>query len=95
MANTTRAGAIHTQWCDQDTGESSNPANAVSTTACWDRPVWTKCRTPTQASASTAAQANSQGQVPRSSRATRPRSDWLRGKDNAPMWSVCHNSLVQ
>src|SRR5689334_3771717 len=32
-ADTTIAGATHTQWCDQDVGETSSPTPAVATSA--------------------------------------------------------------
>ena len=79
-ARVSRAGAHHTQWCDQDTGEMSRAAKALSDSAQQSCPAATACCMPRHATITTKADSASQTAMPsvvcRSSPA-RARTAWM------------------
>ena len=53
--SSTSSGATHTQWCSQDTGESSSPVNADTSSACTGRSRLWKRRTSSAAGMASSA----------------------------------------
>lgn len=75
------AGAAQTQWCDQDMGEISKPAAALSSRACVAWPVLRAPRMLVTARAATsklrASQSQARAGLVRPTRARVPSMDWL------------------
>ena len=63
-ARMSRPGAHQTQWCDQDTGEMSRAANALSDSARPSRQAASACRMPRHAATTTMAESISQAAAP-------------------------------
>src|SRR6516165_8338710 len=75
------AGAAQTQWCDQEMGEISNPAAALSNRAYVTCPAFRAPRMPVTARAAASRHRTSQSHVSagwlRPRRARAPSIDWL------------------
>src|SRR6516165_4538805 len=83
------AGAAQTQWCDQEMGEISNPAAALSERADVTWPALSAPRMPVTARAAASRLRASQSQVragvPRPRRARVLSTDWLAAKQMPPI----------
>jgi predicted TIM-barrel enzyme len=87
---TTSTGTSQTQWCTQETGDTSNPHNAVTASAtgsCTRRITKT-----VNAITTTATKIHSDTWE---SRANAPRSDWLPTCAGGPIRSPANTSFVQ
>jgi hypothetical protein len=88
--STASNGASHTQWCTHDTGDTSNPHNAVTPTAYGSR---TRGITYTANASTTTAGITHSDSWPR--RANAPRNDWLDTNAGDPIRSPSNTSFVQ
>ena len=85
-ARVSRPGAHHTQWCDQDTGEMSRAANALSTSA---RQSWSAARArrmPRYATTTTTAESVSQAASPTGVRGSSPARARTATRTGWPLW---------
>jgi hypothetical protein len=88
--STTSTGTSQTQWCTQETGDTSNPHNAVTASATGS---FTRLITKTVATRTTSA-STTQSES-RDNRANAPRSDWLPTCAGGPIRSPANTSFVQ
>ncbi|GAB3870130.1 hypothetical protein GCM10029964_004000 [Kibdelosporangium lantanae] len=88
--STASNGTSHTQWCTHDTGDTSNPNNAVTPTAYGSR---TRGITYTANAITATAGITHSDSWPR--RANTPRNDWFDTNAGDPIRSPSNTSLVQ
>jgi hypothetical protein len=88
--STTSSGTSHTQWCTQETGDTSKPHNAVTASASGSgaRRITKIVSTRTTSATGTQIEVSD-------SRANAPRSDWLPTWSGGPIRSPLNTSLVQ
>ena len=100
-ASVSTAVSPHTQWCDQEIGETSRPAKALSDSAHASAAPARARRMPRQASASTTADKTSQAAAPAGecgltpARARTPWMDWLAAYQGLPGRPVATTTDVQ
>ena len=100
-ASVSIAVSPHTQWCDQEIGETSRAAKALSDSAHASAELARARRMPRQASASTAADSASQAAAPAGvcgsspARARTPAMDWLAAYAGLPGRLVAVTTVVQ
>jgi hypothetical protein len=88
--STTSTGTSQTQWCTQETGDTSNPHNAVIARANGNRVRRTTNTVSARTTTANGIQSHSWD-----SRANAPRSDWLATKSGDPIRSPRKTSFVQ